>query len=74
MLNNHTKSVPVRVWRESDNEDRGSLVVFKGSKAKKGVNTQQFLLGSAALGLRHGNQASMGVDGVMYMYEFDRCM
>ena len=59
MLNNHTKSVPVRVWRESDNEDRGSLVIFKGSKAKKRVNTQQFLLGSAALELRHGDQASM---------------
>ena len=50
------------------------IEVFKGSKAKKRVNALQFLLGSAALGLRHGDQASMGVDGVMYMYEFDRCM
>ena len=74
MLNNHTKSVPVRVWRESDNEDRGSLVIFKGTKAKKGVNAQQFLLGCAALGLRHGDQASMGANGVMYKYKFNKCM
>ena len=44
MLNYHTKSVPVRVWRESDNEDRGSLVVFKGSKAKKGGTLNSFCL------------------------------
>ena len=50
------------------------IEVFKGSKAKKRVNAQQFLLGSAALGLRHGDQASMGVNGVMYKYKFNKCM